>query len=58
MSRRWVVAIGARFLWMAHAPGRPRLYAVSSVRAAGPTRQEIPNSHAELRGELRDGVSL
>ena len=50
--------MGARFLWMAHAPGKPRPYAVSSVHAAGPTRQEIPDSHGELRGELRDGVSL
>jgi len=59
MSRPWVVAIGARFLWMAHAPGRPRLYVVSSVRAAAdPTPQWIADSHAELRGELRDGVSL
>ena len=57
MSRPWVVAIGARFLWMAQAPGKPKPYAVSSVRAAA-GRQEIPDSHAELRGELRDGVSL
>ena len=58
MSRPWVVAIGARFLWMAQAPGKPKPYAVSSVRAAVPTRQWIPGSHAEPRGELRDGVSL
>jgi len=54
-----VVAIGARFLWMAQVPGKPKPYAVSSVRAAAdPTPQWIADSHAELRGELRDGVSL
>jgi len=59
MSRPWVVAIGARFLWMAQVPGKPKPYAVSSVRAAAdPTPQWIADSHAELRGELRDGVSL
>ena len=55
---RWKVGIGAQFLWTAHVPGEPKLDVVSSVRAAGPTLQEIPDSYAGLRGERRCEFSL
>jgi hypothetical protein len=55
---RWTIDIGAQVLWIAHALGEPKVYVVSSVRAAGPTLQEIPDSDAGLRGELRYEVSL